>query len=175
MSGAGAGAGAGAGGAEPGWAHSAGRHPVDDAHAAWDLGSRPRQRQHGVAWDGWRGVHGPTHARAPRDTASSVSRIPPAPCAAQDLVRGALPLLMSEDGWGVVLLVMSAALSRGVANVRVSAGGRERRAGAGRGGAERGGAGRGGGGGAGRDGGRSCRQQRAQWQARLRPLLGSSA
>ncbi|KAG2430114.1 hypothetical protein HXX76_010213 [Chlamydomonas incerta] len=35
-----------------------------------------------------------------------------------DLVRGALPLLMSEDGWGVVLLVMSAALSRGVANVR---------------------------------------------------------
>ncbi|KAG2447862.1 hypothetical protein HYH02_007318 [Chlamydomonas schloesseri] len=35
-----------------------------------------------------------------------------------DLVRSALPLLMAEEGWGVPLLVMSAALSRGIANVR---------------------------------------------------------
>lgn len=35
-----------------------------------------------------------------------------------DLVRGALPALMSEDGWGVVLFVLSLALSRGVAAVQ---------------------------------------------------------
>ncbi|GIL85880.1 hypothetical protein Vretifemale_14407 [Volvox reticuliferus] len=35
-----------------------------------------------------------------------------------DLVRSSLSVLMSEDGWGVVLLVMSLVLSRGVDNVR---------------------------------------------------------
>ncbi|GIL67924.1 hypothetical protein Vafri_21194 [Volvox africanus] len=35
-----------------------------------------------------------------------------------DLVRSSLSVLMSEDGWGVVLLVMSLVISRGVDNVR---------------------------------------------------------
>ncbi|KXZ46708.1 hypothetical protein GPECTOR_41g672 [Gonium pectorale] len=35
-----------------------------------------------------------------------------------DLVRGALAVLMAEEGWGVVLYVMSLALSRGIAAVR---------------------------------------------------------
>ncbi|GFR47019.1 hypothetical protein Agub_g8703 [Astrephomene gubernaculifera] len=35
-----------------------------------------------------------------------------------ELVRGSLTVLMAEDGWGVVLFVMSLALTRGVANVQ---------------------------------------------------------
>ena len=37
----------------------------------------------------------------------------------QELVRSNLGVLMSETGWGVVLFVMSLALSRGISNVQV--------------------------------------------------------